>query len=56
MRRRPKLWGRLLESLPILVLLYAYCAWSEMLGYVLGPGTSREEFRARELSVSRDAS
>jgi hypothetical protein len=56
MRRRPRLWGRLLESLPILVLLYAYCAWSEMLGYVLGPGTSREEFRARELSVSRDAS
>ena len=56
LRNRPALWGKFLASLPLLVAIFSYCAWSEALGYLCGAGVSREEFRARELEVHRDAS
>ena len=56
LRNRKALWGTFLSSLPVLAVLYGYCAWSEALGYLFGPGASREEFRDRELSIHRDAS
>jgi hypothetical protein len=54
LRRRPALWGRYLAASPVCLAVYSYCAWCEALGYLFGPGSSREEFRARELSVRRD--
>ena len=56
LRNRPTLWGKFLASLPVLVAIFSYCAWSEALGYLRGANTSREEFRARELETHRDAS
>jgi hypothetical protein len=56
LRNRPALWGKFLASLPVLVAIFSYCAWSEALGYLRGANTSREEFRARELETHRDAS
>jgi hypothetical protein len=53
MYRRPALWGRLISSVPVLMAIYTYCAWSEALGYLRGAGASREEFLARELAVQR---
>jgi hypothetical protein len=54
MYHRPALWGRFISSLPVLTVIYSYCAWSEALGYLRGAGASREEFLARELAVHRD--
>ena len=56
LRNRPALWEKFLASLPVLVAIFSYCAWSEALGYLRGANTSREEFRARELETHRDAS
>ena len=53
-RRRPALWGRFIVSLPVLAVIYSYCAWGEALGYLCGAGPAREEFLARELAVRRD--
>jgi hypothetical protein len=53
-RPRPALWGRFITSLPVLAVIYTYCAWSEALGYLRGAGPIREEFLARELAVRRD--
>lgn len=54
MRNRPALWSAYVAALPVVSLIYAYCAWSEALGYVVGEGGSREEFRRNELGVKRD--
>lgn len=54
LRRRPALWGTFLSALPVVASIYAYSAASEAMGYLFGPGRSREEFRARELAVTRD--
>jgi hypothetical protein len=54
LRHRPSLWGRYLAGLPVCLTIYSYSAWCEALGYLFGAGSSRHEFRARELSMSRD--
>jgi hypothetical protein len=54
LRNRPALWGRYLAALPVCAAIYSYSAWCEALGYLFGAGSSREEFRARELAVRRD--
>lgn len=54
LRRRPSLWGPYLAALPVCAVLYSYCAWCEALGYLFGPGSSRDEFRSRELAIKRD--
>jgi hypothetical protein len=54
LRHRPALWGTFLAGLPIVASIYTYSAVSEAMGYLFGPGRSREEFRARELAVTRD--
>lgn len=56
LRKRQALWWKFLASLPVLSVIYSYCAWSEAQGYLLGAGDSRDKFRARELEVHRDAS
>lgn len=56
LRNRRALWRKFLASLPVLIVIFSYCAWSEALGYLCGAGDSREEFRACELEVHRDAS
>lgn len=54
LRRRPRLWGAYVAGLPVVAAIYTFSALSEALGYLFGPGRSREEFRARELAVERD--
>jgi hypothetical protein len=54
LRHRPSLWGRYLTGFPVCVSIYSYSAWCEALGYLFGAGSSRHEFRARELSMRRD--
>ena len=54
MRHRAALWGTLISSLPVLMVIYSYSSWSEALGYLLGAGGSREEFLAREVAIRRD--
>ena len=54
MRNRSALWSTFVVSLPVISLIYSYCAWSEALGYVAGAGGSREEFRRNELGIKRD--
>lgn len=54
LRGRPRLWGTYLLGLPIVTGIYTFSAGCEALGYLLGPGRSRAEFRARELAVARD--
>ena len=54
MRNRPALWSTYVVSLPVVTLIYAYCAMSEGLGYIAGAADSREEFRRNELGVKRD--
>lgn len=52
--RRPPLWRRYLAGLPVCAVIYSYSAWCEALGYLFGAGSSRHEFRERELSMRRD--
>ncbi len=54
LRLRPRLWTTLVAALPVLLAIYACCAWNEALGYLFGAGTSREDFRDRELAVRRN--
>ena len=54
MRNRPALWSTYVVSLPVVSVIYAYCAMSEALGYIAGAGDSREAFRRNELGVKRD--
>ena len=54
LRNRPVLWSTYVVSLPVLSVIYAYCAMSEALGYLAGAADSREEFRRNELGVKRD--
>lgn len=54
LRHRSALWGTFLAGLPVVASIYTYSAGSEAIGYLFGAGRSREEFRARELAVTRD--
>lgn len=53
-RDRPRLWGAFLEALPVCAVVYGYASWQEALGYLLGPGTSREAFTRMETAVPRE--
>lgn len=54
LRNRPQLWGSYLPALPVAAWIYTFIAGCEALGYLLGPGRSREQFRARALAIERD--
>lgn len=53
MRDRPSLWGQFASALPVSLVVYGYSSLQEALGYLFGPGRSREEYTAMELSVPR---
>jgi hypothetical protein len=50
---RPSLWLHFLAALPVSVAVYCYASYYEALGYLFGPGHSREEFNRVELAVAR---
>ena len=50
---RPKLWGGFLGALPVIVPLYVHMSVHEAFGYLLGPGSSAEDFAEMELSLQR---
>jgi len=52
---RPSLWGTFVTSLPVCIAVYAASSYAEALGYLLGPGTSREGFKTMEVSASRSS-
>lgn len=52
--RRPALWGELLYTLPVIVVVYCYTAAAEALGYVRGAGAARATFARVEFDVRRD--
>ncbi len=54
LRSRPALWATYLAALPVIAIIYSYCAWREAKGYLMGAGGSREAFRALELDIKRD--
>jgi hypothetical protein len=51
--KRPSCWAAFLASLPVSLAVYVTSSWQEALGYLLGPGGSREDFKSTELSVDR---
>ena len=50
---RPSLWLRFVAALPVSVSVYCYASLQEAIGYLFGPGISREEFERIELSLAR---
>lgn len=53
LRDRPTLWGAFVAALPVSLVVYSWASFQEALGYVAGPGNSRERFTAMELAVPR---
>lgn len=53
LRRRPTLWPAYAASLPVSVPVYVYSSFQEALGYLFGPGKSREQFTRMELDMPR---
>jgi hypothetical protein len=50
---RPSLWPAFVAALPVSTTVYVATAYTEILGYLFGPGTSGEEFKLAELSYPR---
>jgi GT2 family glycosyltransferase len=55
LRNRPRLWWAFFTALPVSTTVYVYASYQEALGYLFGPGNSRELFTEMELAVSRRA-
>jgi hypothetical protein len=53
-RTRTPLWRPFLAGLPVMAVIYSYCAWREASGYLFGECGSRSELRSLELDVRRD--
>jgi len=53
LRTRPSGWTAFLVSLPVSLAVYVTSSWQEALGYLRGPGSSREDFKTTELSANR---
>ena len=51
--RRPSLWPAYVAALPVSTTVYIATAYAEILGYLSGPGSSRDTFTLAELSYHR---
>jgi hypothetical protein len=52
---RPGMVREFIVSLPVCAAIYTYSAACEAAGYLAGAGSSRDDFREVELSITRDA-